>query len=66
MLIFACEEVIDEGAFPNFDVAVTVIASRIAFACSAESINPEALKYFVSVLQENQSATLALKPDIKQ
>lgn len=66
MLIIACEEVIDEGAFPNFDVAVTVIASRIAFACSAETISPEALSYFVSILQENKSATLALKPEIKQ
>lgn len=66
MLIFACDEVLDEGGFPNFDVAVTVIASRIAFACSAESLSPEAMGYFISVLKDGKSGTLALRPDIKQ
>jgi hypothetical protein len=66
MLLFACQEVVDEGAFPNFDVAVTVIASRIAFACSVESITPEAMEYFASVLEQDGSAKLELKPSIKQ
>lgn len=65
-LLYACEEAKKEGVMPNFDVAVIVLASRIAFACSAEAITPDMLQYFISVLQEGDAATLALKPSIKQ